>query len=88
MSYFDGSFVKVRNITFGYNFPSAWANKMKMQSLRVYVSAQNPFLFSNYVKGIDPERVRTPENGVERTAEVGADSPSVKIFLLGLNVKF
>lgn len=88
MSYFDGSFVKVRNITLGYNFPATLAEKMKMQSLRLYVSAQNPLMFTNYVKGIDPERVRTPENGVERTAEVTADSPSTRIFLLGLNVKF
>jgi hypothetical protein len=88
MSYFDGSFVKVRNITLGYNFPTALAEKMKMQSLRLYVSAQNPFMFTNYVKGIDPERVRTPENGQERTAEVGADTPSTRILLMGLNVKF
>ncbi|MDO1447441.1 TonB-dependent receptor [Rhodocytophaga aerolata] len=88
MSYFDGSFVKVRNITLGYNFPSALAEKMKMQSLRIYASAQNPFIFSKFAKGIDPERVRTPENGVERTAEIGADTPSVRIVLLGLNVRF
>jgi hypothetical protein len=88
MSYFDGSFVKVRNITLGYNFPTALAEKMKMQSLRLYVSAQNPFMFTNYVKGIDPERVRTPENGQERTAEIEADTPSTRIVLMGLNVKF
>jgi hypothetical protein len=45
-------------------------------------------MFTNYVKGIDPERVRTPENGQERTAEVGADTPSTRILLMGLNVKF
>jgi hypothetical protein len=87
MSYFDGSFVKVRNITLGYNFPETWANKIKLQSLRLYVSAQNPFLFSNYVKGIDPERVRTPENNRERTAEINADTPSTRLFLFGVNVK-
>jgi TonB-linked SusC/RagA family outer membrane protein len=87
MSYFDGSFVKVRNITLGYNFPQTLVDKIKLQSLRLYVSAQNPFLFSNYVKGIDPERVRTPENNRERTAEINADTPSTRLFLVGLNVK-
>jgi TonB-linked SusC/RagA family outer membrane protein len=88
MSYFDGSFVKVRNISLGYNFPSTLANKMKLQSLRIYASAQNPFMFTNFTKGIDPERVRTPNNNIEQTAEVGIDTPSTRIILMGLNVKF
>lgn len=91
MTYFDGSFVKVRNITLGYNFPQALANKIKMQSLRIYASAQQPFIFSEYVtknKGIDPERVRNPNNGVEQTAEVGVSTPSVRTILFGINAKF
>ncbi len=94
MTYFDGSFVKVRNITLGYNFPQALANKMKMQSLRIYASAQQPFIFSKYIsknKGIDPERVREPTSGtsrVEQTAEVGVSTPSVRTILFGINAKF
>jgi TonB-linked SusC/RagA family outer membrane protein len=92
MSYFDGSFVKVRNVSLGYNFPQTLANKLKMQSLRVYASAQQPFIFSKYVskyKGIDPERVRDAENGRERTAEVGGGgAPSVRLVIFGVNARF
>jgi TonB-linked SusC/RagA family outer membrane protein len=92
MQYFDGSFLKIRNVTLGYNFPEALAGKMKMQSLRVYVSAQQPLIFSPYInkfQGIDPERVRTPDNGRERTSEVSfGGSPSTRLFLFGLNAKF
>lgn len=58
LSYMDGSFTKVRNINLGYNFSQKTAQKLKMQSIRVYVSAQNPFVFSPYTSkfnGIDPE---------------------------------
>ncbi|KAA0990977.1 SusC/RagA family TonB-linked outer membrane protein [Dyadobacter aurulentus] len=57
---FDGSFLRGRNLLFGYNFPSEIASKMKMSRLRVYVSAQNFFLLSKYPHG-DPEQ--TPIRG-------------------------
>jgi TonB-linked SusC/RagA family outer membrane protein len=90
MSYFDGSFVKVRNITIGYTLPAALVSRLKLQSVRVYASAQNPFIFAPYrskYKGIDPEFARVPENNRERTAEVDADTPSSRLILLGLNIK-
>jgi TonB-linked SusC/RagA family outer membrane protein len=90
MSYFDGSFVKVRNITFGYTVPAQLLKKFKLQSARIYASAQNPFIFATYrsqYKGIDPEFARTPANGRERTAEVDADTPSSMLILIGINLK-
>ena len=82
LQYFDGSFVKVRNINFGYNFSTAFANHLKISGLRVYTSIQQPFIFATYrskYKGIDPE-----------TAEVvnGDQTPSVRQFTFGLNAKF
>lgn len=92
LSYFDGSFVKVRNVTLGYTIPNALSSKLKIQSLRLYLSAQNSLIFSTYVsehKGIDPERALTPDaNNQERSAEIGFDTPSTRLFLFGLNVKF
>ncbi|GAB2603378.1 SusC/RagA family TonB-linked outer membrane protein [Spirosoma areae] len=78
LSYFDGSFTKIRNITLGYNVTATFAQKLKMQSLRVYVSAQNPFVISTYVSrynGIDPEFPTS-------------STPPVRSFLAGLNVRF
>jgi TonB-linked SusC/RagA family outer membrane protein len=90
MSYFDGSFVKVRNISLGYTLPTALTERLKMQSIRVYASAQNPFIFAEYrskYKGIDPEFARTPSDGRERTAEIEGTTPSSKLILVGLNLK-
>ncbi|MEO5564957.1 MAG: TonB-dependent receptor [Chitinophagaceae bacterium] len=58
LTYRDGSFIKLRTIDLGYTLPSKWLGK-GIQSLRAYVSAQNPFiLWSPLVKddlGLDPE---------------------------------
>jgi TonB-linked SusC/RagA family outer membrane protein len=78
LSYFDGSFVKIRNINLGYTIPAKVAGKLKMQSLRLYISAQNPFVFSEYTSkynGIDPEFPTT-------------STPPVRTFLAGVNLKF
>jgi TonB-linked SusC/RagA family outer membrane protein len=88
MSYFDGSFTKVRNITLGYNIPAALTEKVKIASLRVYASAQNPFVFSNYGDNLDPEQARGRTNNREQTNEVGIGTPSVRQFLFGINAKF
>ncbi|WP_026235747.1 SusC/RagA family TonB-linked outer membrane protein [Echinicola pacifica] len=50
----DGTFVRVRNITFGYTLPSGISNKVGIRNLRFYVAAQNPFTFTKY-DGFDPE---------------------------------
>ncbi|MDX3916130.1 MULTISPECIES: SusC/RagA family TonB-linked outer membrane protein [Olivibacter] len=76
LRYKDGSFVRIRNINFGYTFKPNQLKHLRMESLRIYLSAQNPFTFTKY-KGWDPEA----------GSEVNS-YPSAKLFLLGLNVSF
>lgn len=81
LSYFNGSFVKIRNISLGYNFTTALAEKMKMKSLRFYMNVQQPFIFATYrskYKGIDPEGNR----------ELNGDTPATSLFTFGVNAKF
>lgn len=52
----NGSYLKLRTIQLGYNFPQNIAAKLAMQRLRMYVSAQNLFtIHSSSFTGIDPE---------------------------------
>ncbi len=52
----NGSYLKLRTIQLGYNFPQALASKLAMQRLRMYVSAQNLFTIkSSSFTGVDPE---------------------------------
>ncbi len=52
----NGSYLKLRTIQLGYNFPQVLASKLAMQRLRMYVSAQNLFTIkSSSFTGVDPE---------------------------------
>ncbi|MCY4778664.1 SusC/RagA family TonB-linked outer membrane protein [Sphingobacterium sp. UT-1RO-CII-1] len=53
---YDHTFVRVRNITVGYNFSPDLLSRIKMRAARVYFSAQNPFtFFPNAPRGADPD---------------------------------
>ena len=81
LSYFDGSFVKIRSMSLGYNLPSSIVQKIGGRSLRIYAIVTDPFiLFSPYRKigGIDPEGAGT----------LGIDTPPVWSLTFGLNLSF
>lgn len=88
--YYDGTFVKIRNINFGYTFSPKIAKKLGMESLRVYTSIQQPKIWSIYrdkYNGIDPEATITSSgNGTTAVSENVVPATSVTTF--GLNVRF
>lgn len=52
----NGSFLKLRNVQLGYNVPKAFAQKMRMERLRFYLSAQNLLTIkSKEFTGVEPE---------------------------------
>jgi TonB-linked SusC/RagA family outer membrane protein len=55
LNYQDGSFVKIRNISLGYNLPAKIANKVALSRLRVYAQAINPGLIYSKIDWIDPD---------------------------------
>lgn len=44
----NGSFLRVNNISLGYQMPDQIASRLRLSSLRFYVNASNPFLFTKY----------------------------------------
>ena len=50
----DGSYLRLKTVSLGYNLPSGFANKHRVKNLRLYVSAQNLVTWTNYT-GPDPE---------------------------------
>lgn len=50
----DGSFIRLKTVNLGYKFNPSLAKKMKLNELRLYMSAQNLYTFTNY-QGLDPE---------------------------------
>lgn len=75
LSYFDGSFLKIRTITLGYDFNRSLIKNQNIR-LRMYFTAQNPFvLFSPFHKesGLDPETNSFGDQG-QNVASGGAIS--------------
>lgn len=50
----DGSFLRIKTVSLGYNFSQEVLKRLRLKSLRVAASGQNLYTFSNY-SGMDPE---------------------------------
>jgi len=68
--YGDGSFLKVRTITVGYTVSGGHLRWMRARSLRIYASALDPFMFTQF-KGLDPESALNSGVPSYRTLMVG-----------------
>ncbi len=80
----DGSFLRIANITLGYQFPPAVLSNLGLQSLRIYVSGQNLFTFTKY-PGYDPEIASGGGNPLS-FANDGGIYPMSKVISAGLNL--
>lgn len=75
---YDGSFIKIKNITLGYTLPKSISRHAFMEKCRFYFTAYNPwiFCFESKLDGTDPEM-----NGSD-------DFPTYKQFVFGVNITF
>ncbi|GAB3691489.1 TonB-dependent receptor [Spirosoma flavus] len=82
----DGSYLRLKNIQLAYNLPQSVLKTLKIQSLRVYASAQNYLTITNY-SGFDPEVNRFGQDSRSQGFDYGS-YPAAKTILFGLNVGF
>ncbi len=85
-TYFDGSFVKLRNVTLGYTLPSTVTETLGISRLRFYASAQNPLFWSTF-ETFDPE-VEDDDDSNNPGSLGSGIVPSSRLFLLGVNLQF
>lgn len=80
----NGSFLRIKNVSLGYNLPKDIAKKIKIKSARIYVTGQNLYTFTPY-SGMDPEvNYYSTDNIV-----MGTDFftyPQSRTFLFGINI--
>nr|MCU0374211.1 TonB-dependent receptor [Chitinophagaceae bacterium] len=99
LGYYDGTFVKLRSINFGYTFGRQVLKKLGAQNLRAYFSADNVgTFFSPYFRqtGIDPEGTGTGSQGVSNPGNIrgglngmvtiGLGTPPRTTFTFGINM--
>ena len=77
----NGAYFRFKTIQLGYSLPKTIINKVGIQNLRVYVTANNLFTFTKY-QGYDPE-IGGSSYGIDRGVY-----PQARAFMLGLSVTF
>ncbi|MBR5351665.1 MAG: TonB-dependent receptor [Prevotella sp.] len=80
----DGSYLRLQNITLGYTFPKKWINKLHLDKLRIYVSANNLKTWTNYT-GYNPEVSLRNSDALTPGEDYGT-YPLSKTFMVGLNI--
>lgn len=80
----NGNFLRMRQLQFGYTLPSQLTKKAWIESLRVYVSGENLWTWTNY-SGIDPEfsRASVLNSGIDNLIY-----PFNRTYVVGLQVVF
>ena len=73
----DMSYIRLKNIQFGYNLPKKWLNKLSIDNLRIYLSGENLATFTKF-RGLDPERIGNASDLY----------PLNKSYSIGINVGF
>ncbi|MBB4079546.1 TonB-linked SusC/RagA family outer membrane protein [Lewinella aquimaris] len=81
----DGSYLRLRNVTLGYRFASGVTEKLRAQSLRIYVSGTNLVTSQKY-SGYNPEIYNGSvfDNGIDR----GSIYPIARTLTAGIDVTF
>jgi TonB-linked SusC/RagA family outer membrane protein len=74
----DASYLRFKNLQIGYNIPTKIIKKIGVSNAKLYISGRNLFSVDNFWDGHD----------VETPVGTGHDYPLVKVYSLGLNVKF
>jgi TonB-dependent starch-binding outer membrane protein SusC len=83
----DGSFLRLRTLSIGYNVPREFCKKLGVGGINLYANGNNVWLLTNY-RGYDPE---VNHNNVGANITVGYDNmtyPQASTYVLGFNIAF
>jgi hypothetical protein len=78
----DADFIRLRNLTLGYNFKNLW----DISLIRVYFSGLNLLTFTDY-DGWDPEATRDDLPGTFARGYEFYSAPPAKVYTFGINVE-
>ena len=75
----DASYFAVKNISLGYSLPKQLLGKVGIESLRIYLAADSPWIFT-HLKGMNPQASFTGSTSYSYTPN--------RTFTLGVDLKF
>lgn len=82
----DGSFLRIQTVSIGYSIPQRYIRNLKLNSARVYVSAQNLYTFTKY-SGYDPELGAYNNRATFQNVDNGR-YPNPRTITFGANIEF
>lgn len=88
----DGSYLRLKSLTLGYNLPSDLISKLKMSEVKIYITGDNIFTITKY-SGLDPEVSVYGQSGDNplKNIATGVDYgsyPQTREVILGVNLSF
>ena len=86
----DGSYLRLKNVQLGYTIGNQLVKRLKVSSVRVFLSAQNVFTITKYT-GIDPEIYTNSNSSGDGVRAVGIDwgtYPSARTLTAGISANF
>jgi TonB-linked SusC/RagA family outer membrane protein len=83
----DGSYLRLKNLSIGYNLPTSLLRKLKITSARFYLSGQNLITITKY-KGYDPEVGRSDLTGLFSVGVDVSAYPQAKLISAGIDLSF
>jgi len=79
----SGSFIRINNITIGYNFPAALLSRYSISNFRIFIMSQNLYTYKKY-SGFTAELPGGPTtSGIE-----SATYPTTRTVAIGVNLGF
>jgi hypothetical protein len=83
----DGSYLRMQNLSVGYNLPRKWVKFLGLSRLRVYAQVMNLFTITGY-SGLDPE-VRMDDGNYDRDKGIDMGTYGMpRMYNFGVNVSF
>jgi TonB-linked SusC/RagA family outer membrane protein len=83
----DGSYLRLQNLSFGYSLPKLYVKKIGFSNVRVYLSGNNLYTWSNYT-GYNPEVSGASGSGQLTPGLDYGVYPLAKTYSLGFNASF
>lgn len=81
----DGSYLRIQNVTLGYNIPRNLTNRARINNIRLYLSLQNLWTFSKY-SGYDPE-IGAFNNNIRLMNVDAGHYPNPRTLTVGANIE-
>lgn len=87
----NAAYIRLKNITLGYNLPTSFVNKAGIANARIYATGQNLWTWSpmyKYMRTMDPEVIEGSDPELNSGSGNGMSYPMLKTYTIGINVTF